>query len=774
MKKMSRKLASIATAAAMAAAMVIPGAAAAPVTVTVNGNGSAAPAYVNDDWRTMVSADIAQELGLTATVSGDSVTFTDGTTTQTYTVGAEVDGTAVELVDGTIYVPFANLAQTFGFTVGWDAGVASAQKEQGGMTDFDSITELEIDWSQAAQLPLTGWYTKSLEGGRQAAMYISEHASIRTYVTILAVPNGVDTQQFLEAEGWIDLMEEKGEALFVLEPGAGGWGTAQEESAYVTDAIDFLKSGRNSSDLSVFSSFGEFYVVGYGDGAAPLELWAAANPIFVISQYYAEGVSTGADALTGVASAVYPGTSGSGSIEDVLDETLAAVGIGGTMAPKDVPVPTWLADYTGSDAYWKTANDCVAEAVDGVYRQAIDSDGYATAFANQQQRAAGEAYGISQVKVSDAGQRADEIYSFLAAYTRYDTTFAYSNALSYRLDYTAAKVEAQEQALDLTVEKTLSDGTQIISSADVQIAGHGTVQIGVFAFSDNNGDGRNDPREYLLYIPEGFEGQELPIVMVFPGNTQTDIIFMDSTSWWQIAEENGVVLAFVCETYSGPTAATHVDSDLYYHALLTLLKEEIDGSYADLDFTRIYATGQSLGSNTAQGFAMTNPEFFAAVATTSGTPIPSTAPNVEDFDPIMVTATDPTGELIPSMMIVGQMDSGSMADGFDSAEDQMWANYMLEANGFDCVFAADTATSVTPLDSRHTELYTWSRDIDGVDVPLLQFSQTLLRPHNCYPSDLPILWDFMEHFSFVTSDDGTITRYYSASAFEQDDAVVLE
>ena len=67
-----------------------------------------------------------------------------------------------------------------------------------------------------------------------------------------------------------------------------------------------MKGGRNSSNLSVFSSFGEFYAVGYGDGAAPLELWAAANPIFVISQYYAEGDSAGADALTEVASAVYP------------------------------------------------------------------------------------------------------------------------------------------------------------------------------------------------------------------------------------------------------------------------------------------------------------------------------------------------------------------------------------------------------------------------------------------------------------------------------------
>ena len=63
--------------------------------------------------------------------------------------------------------------------------------------------------------------------------------------------------------------------------------------------------------------------------------------------------------------------------------------------------------------------------------------------------------------------------------------------------------------------------------------------------------------------------------------------------------------------------------------------------------------------------------------------------------------------------------------------------------------------------------------MDGVEVPLFQWAQCLLRPHNCYPSDMPMLWDFMEHFSCEKAADGTVTRYYSPSAFEKDDAVAL-
>ena len=98
------------------------------------------------------------------------------------------------------------------------------------------------------------------------------------------------------------------------------------------------------------------------------------------------------------------------------------------------------------------------------------------------------------------------------------------------------------------MKSTLSDGTQIWGQEDIKIAGHGTVQAGVIAFSDNSGDEKWDPREYILYIPEGFEGKELPILMLYPGNSQTDSIFMDSTLWWQLAEKDTVPVPAACPT----------------------------------------------------------------------------------------------------------------------------------------------------------------------------------------------------------------------------------
>ena len=115
-----------------------------------------------------------------------------------------------------------------------------------------------------------------------------------------------------------------------------------------------------------------------------------------------DGESAGDDYLASVSSKTYDGKSANGDITDVLDKTLKQVGIAGEIAPKDVPVPTWLAAYTGSDAHWKTANDCEAAAEGDTYYQKLDSDAYQTDYANSRLEAAGADHGISQVKVSSA------------------------------------------------------------------------------------------------------------------------------------------------------------------------------------------------------------------------------------------------------------------------------------------------------------------------------------------------------------------------------------
>ena len=633
--------------------------------------------------------------------------------------------------------------------------------------NLDSYTEAPAtDYTQAAQLPLTGWFTKTLDGGRTMKIYISPEASIRTYFTVVAVPNSADTVTYLDSAGWFDLMDAKGEAMVVLEPGANGWGTAKSEDAYVNAAMGVVRGGRNGAGVPVLSSFGEFYLVGYGEGAAPLEYWAASNPILVISQVYIDGTSE-QSALSEAGSPVYDGTNTSGYDPGFTNDsdfaaTLQRVGLSRT-AKKDVPIPTWLINY-GADSvsgtYWRNANDCqTAPDSNGTYWQYRNSVRPQTLYANSQLSGSN---GFSQVRFTTGNApSASELYAWMANYTRYDVTFSYSNALAYRLDYTSAKVRAQQIAKDGIVVKSFAgtdwtgnaQSVDILGQGSVNISGHGTVHVGIFAFSDNNNDGKNDPREYLVYIPDGFRGKNLPVLFVYPGNTQTDVIFFDSTQWYQVADKEGIALVFVCETYGSPVSVTHVDSYLYQTAMMTVLRNDFNGRLASLDFTRVYATGQSLGSMTTQDMARVNPDFFAAVASTSG--------NTFAVDDLTFGKDASSDQPIPTMMLIGQSDLPGLMPDLSSAALTTWANYFLRVNGLNKTVGAKAdnfgADNYNFLSSRH-DVYSWE---NSMGIPVFSWGMTLLRPHNCYPSEMPILWDFLKHFA--KDDNGN--RTYSVSAF---------
>ena len=662
----------------------------------------------------------------------------------------------------------------------WVLSSKAETQEARQADDLDAVTSLATDYSEACQLPLTGYFTKAIGTDRSVKVYISENASIRSYFTVVAVPDGVDTAAFIEEQGWFALADEKGEGLFVLEPGAGGWGSAAQESTYVTAAMNFLRTPSNANRVTVFSTYGEFYLAGYGEGAAPLEAWAADFPIFVISQAYIGGQSVGQSYLDSVGAKTYDGTNTSGYDPEIkdFDNVLAGMGYSRQIRRSEVPVPTWFVGYNGSDysiSYWKKANDVIATATPGLYRQDINSGAWQTDYANKciRKENPNAQYGISQVKLTDnQSVKAQDIYGFLSIFTRYDNTFAYSNALGYRLDYTAATVQAQEAAAavknaasyeTLTYKKTggAIGMVELWSQADVSVKAYeaskgGTIVVGVMAFADNNRDSKFDPREYLLYIPDsaaakwGNEGA--PVLVLYAGMSQTDRIFLDSTQWWKVADDNGFVVAITCEQYSAATAVNHADNDLFYYSMIALLEQNISRDYVKIDSSRIYGSGQSAGSRVTQGFARTNPEFYAAVASSS-----------------FSDTTTGSGKMIPAYLVCGQSDIANLLpDLWSSNTLKTWIEYLFEANGLDTDRDSYTSSNLT----QRFKTYTWE---NYQDIPLVQYTQTLARAHNCYPEEMVMMWDFLEHHRFEKDDNGYVTaRYYSASGFTADDAQLIE
>ena len=605
------------------------------------------------------------------------------------------------------YTVYDDLFQVWAFEA---AGAPETPEEpeepESEIPSLDDMEVPETDKTQANQLPMTGYFQKTILENRTVKVYLSEGIHVRDYYTFIAVPDGVDTEEFLTEQGWFAMADERNEGLFILEPGEGGWGTAEEEAEYIKAAISFY--GGNS----YFSVFGEHYFVGYGAGAPVLEAWAAANPLKVIAQTYVDSEGLSAEYLA-EQGAVECATSAPGYCTISYPEGFEY------LTNADVVVPTYFVGSApeASLNYWNAVNDTVAATEDAVfgtvYAQDPESDSWTTDFSGP----------ISKVAVAESADTAN-ICEFMYYYSRYENALVYGNQLTVRETYENAEFY--------------------------------TVTVNGY------------PREYYVYTPDSAAETDVPVVVVWPGNTQTDRVFTDATSWMKTADENGFIVVMMCEDYNTSTTVTHKNSQAFYEKMLKKLKKDYAGV---IDEGRIYGTGQSLGSMTTQGQVATHPEDYAAVASTSGPLMSGAGSYGEDEN---------TYASIPTYMIYGAGDltmlEGNVWDDIDNSLDT-WLEYVLEANGLDFEAVGEDDYTVTALDSfGHKELHkwTWTKNFEGVDVPMVQLAQNNRRAHNCIVNEMPDLWDYLKHFSVVYDKYGNVAaRYYSASAFEEDDAVAI-
>jgi len=567
---------------------------------------------------------------------------------------------------------------------------------------LDDITPPAYDYQRANKLPLTGYFEKTFDvngKSRTAKFYIAATAPVRTFFTIIAVPEGVNSTEFMVASGWHDIADKNEEGLVLLEPGTGGWSDPSTEQNYIDAVINFFRSN------NYFSIFGIHYLVGYNGGGTALEAWAAAHPLLVISQAYVNTESQRNDYYSRFDTIYMDGRSTGYLPVDIPDDI--------RFACNEIPVPTAFINadldrVSGAISYWKKVNDVMDRGTSApdyffganVYNQAVNSDAWATAYTGPISKV------ITLEKEVDVlnPKLTHTLYNFITEYISYENATAYGNQLGPR--------KAYGEIATMTVNGEL--------------------------------------REFQLYIPESVATiwpEGAPVVFVFAGNSQTDKVFFHNTLWWKVADKEGFILAIPCETYSNnSTSVSHANTGMFYEKLAAYLTK-----YYPVDPTRFYATGQSAGSFAVQGFGITNPEYFAAIASTSGLSYPS------DEGGFGRTSTvEASYAAIPNYCIIGEGDiemmTGTLWDTTRNMLDD-WAAYYLKANKAGTPGDGSNMTS-----NGRFQTWTWN---NAQGFPVFKIGRTLYRAHNCIPSEMPLLWDFMKHFSYK---DGI--RYYDGKKIE--------
>ncbi len=133
-------------------------------------------------------------------------------------------------------------------------------------------------------------------------------------------------------------------------------------------------------------------------------------------------------------------------------------------------------------------------------------------------------------------------------------------------------------------------------------------------------------RAYKLYIPSGYQGQALPLVVMLHGCTQSPDEFAAATRMNEFAETHSFFVAYPAQTFKANFGrcwnwfkTSEQQRDRGEPAIIAGLTRQVIDTYG-LDRRRVYIAGISAGGAMAAIMGMTYPDLYAASGIQSGVP----------------------------------------------------------------------------------------------------------------------------------------------------------
>jgi poly(hydroxyalkanoate) depolymerase family esterase len=563
--------------------------------------------------------------------------------------------------------------------------------------DFVSLLE-KVDPKKPLEQFFIGLFEQKIAVGeelRTIKVFLPKEAKQGSNSVHIAIPSGVETIEFLQKSGWMTIAEHNELVLFAYEPNNQQWlkDNIEMEINYIKTAFDVINKREYYNIM-----LGNFYFVGYGDGGSALQQYIISNPKVCAAM----AIFDGSEEIT----------------MDYMKRVGTTISDDPNLSNSKVPAPVWILSERITENtqnvvdYWLRANDCERT----IYPM---KDG-------RQYRARGESRsGIVQITVHKVNY--DDEALTRKVWNQFMKNFSRFGSSIYN--------------------------TRLCETLDFAVSGIKYMAIEVDGFT----------REWFEYVPVRRRNSEekWPLVVALHGFGQTGEIFVGYSEWYKVAEERGFVVVFptgsiVSAGNNGiPKPGWNLNGTLSnaddYKFIAELIKNV--KSRNNIDETRVYISGQSMGSMMTNYLAMTMPEIFAAAGSISAPILNVDKQTFEAYAlddsrfafPIEVN----TAYQIPVRLFIGEHDLWGDGSFEGSPKVKATIDYWIDSNDAGNV---DEPFCHQPGEFEN-KIY-----VNEQKIPMVQYTMTKNRGHNCIPQEMWLLWD--EWFSKYSREaDGSIYYY---------------